>query len=308
MIRDPLLYRYAQLTVVFAAFVIFAGAMVTSTGSGMAVPDWPQSFGTWTPKMEGGVFYEHGHRAVAGALGLLVMVLALWAWVKEPRGWARIISWGALIAVLVQAALGGLTVLLGTFNEWTHTSPVVSSLHATLAQLLFATLVAFATVNAPGWWSQAPRRNAPRSLALQGAALSILVLVQIVLGAVMRHQQAGLIISDFPLNHGHLLPFFENWLVGLNFAHRVGAWTLAIWGTWFAWGVASDVELDPWVRRPAMFLLAAITLQFFLGASVVWTRLMWPLLTSAHVVGGSLVFTSSLVLAIRLRRVARPLV
>jgi cytochrome c oxidase assembly protein subunit 15 len=300
----PALWRYTQFTVAWAAFVIFAGAMVTSTGSGMAVPDWPQSFGTWMPKMTGGVFYEHGHRMVAGTLGILVLVLALWAAAAERRRWARMITWGALIAVVLQALLGGLTVLIGTFRDWTHTHPGVSSVHATLAQGVFALLVSYATVGAPGWLGAADRRAVKPSLARWATGLACLVYAQIMLGAAMRHLQAGLVIYDFPLNYGRVIPPFYNGLVVLNFAHRCGAWILATAGTGFAWRIASDKGLDPWARRPAAVLLAAILVQFLLGASVVWTKLTHPVLTSAHVVGGAVVFTSSVVLALRLNRLA----
>jgi len=302
---DLRLHRYTQWTAVFAAFVIFAGAMVTSTGSGMSVPDWPQSFGTWTPDMKGGVFFEHGHRLVAGALGLLVLALALWAAAREPRRWARMLTWGALIAVLAQAALGGLTVLRGTFFDWGHTDPIVSAMHASLAQALLATLVAYATVSAPGWHSAAPRAKAPMGLALGAAALALGVFVQIVVGAVMRHQQAGIIIYDFPLSYGHIIPPFYNGLVALNFAHRVGGWLLASLGGGFALRVAVDRSLDPWVRRPAGLFLGAVLAQFLLGASVVWTRLELPVLTSAHVLGGSALLCTAMVLALRLRSLSR---
>jgi cytochrome c oxidase assembly protein subunit 15 len=299
-------HRYAQFVVVFAAFVIFAGAMVTSTGSGMAVPDWPQSFGTWMPPMQGGVFYEHGHRMLAGTLAVLVTVLAFWSWVSESRGWARAISWGAFIAVLIQAALGGLTVLLGTFNNWDHTDPVMSTLHASTAQALFALLVTYAVVSAPGWASQAPRRPASLGLAGKAAWLPILVYAQIVVGATMRHQHAGLIIYDFPLSYGHIIPPFYNGLVALNFAHRVGAWAVFFASWALGLKVLRDPESDPWVRWPAKLLLMAVSAQFLLGASAVWTKLTMPALTSTHVLGGSVVFTTSLVLALRLRRLATP--
>jgi cytochrome c oxidase assembly protein subunit 15 len=301
-------HRYAQFVVVFAAFVIFAGAMVTSTGSGMAVPDWPQSFGTWTPKMEGGVFYEHGHRMVAGTLAILVTVLAFWSWIAEKRTWVRAIAWGAFITILIQAALGGLTVLLGTFHDWDHTDPLVSTLHASTAQALFALLVTYAVVSAPGWLSTSPRRSAGNALADKASWLPILVYTQIVIGAAMRHQHAGLIIYDFPLSYGRLIPPFYNGLVVLNFAHRLGGWAVFVAAWVLGLKVLRDRELDSWVRRPAKFLLLAVSAQFLLGASAVWTKLTLPALTSAHVVGASVVFATSLVLALRLRHlaVARP--
>lgn len=299
-------HRYAQFTVAFAAFVIFAGAMVTSTGSGMAVPDWPQSFGTWTPKMEGGVFYEHGHRVVAGTLGLLIIGLALWSSVSEPRAWAKKLSWAAVGVVVLQALLGGLTVLLGTYYDWDHTHPVVSTAHASLAQALFALLVTYAVVSAPGWHSKAPRRGVSADLAGKAAWLPILVYAQIVVGAAMRHQHAGLIIYDFPLSYGHIIPPFYNGLVVLNFAHRLGGW-LVFGGAWvLGLRLLRNAEMDPWVKRPALVLVVAVTAQFLLGASAVWTKLTVPALTSTHVLGGSVVFTSSLVVALRLRHLSQP--
>ena len=172
---DRLLYRFSALTAVFAAFVVFAGAMVTSTGSGMSVPDWPQSFGTWTPVMKGGVFYEHGHRVVAGTLAVLVGVLSIWAAFRERRAWARVLTWGALIAVLAQAALGGLTVLRGTYYGWNHTDPLFSTLHAALAQALLATLVAYATVSAPGWSARATRARVAPVWGRLAVGLAVLV-------------------------------------------------------------------------------------------------------------------------------------
>jgi len=278
--------------------------MVTSTGSGMAVPDWPQSFGTWTPVMKGGVLFEHGHRMVAGTLAFLVLLLSVLAAFTEKRGWARILTWGALVAVLAQAILGGLTVLRGTYFGWGHTDPVVSTLHAILAQALLATLVAYATVSAPGW---AQRRSYSRiSARFSWAAMGLVVLVftQIVVGAVMRHQQAGFIIPDFPLSYGHIIPTFYNGLVALNFAHRVGGTLLLTLGGAFALRVAMDSKVDLWARRPAQLLAGVILAQFMLGASVVWTHLQMPVLTSVHVLGGSVLLATSVVLAIRLRALA----
>lgn len=297
-------HRYAQFTVALAAFVIFAGAMVTSTGSGMAVPDWPQSFGTWTPKMDGGVFYEHGHRMVAGTLGFLIVILAAWTGLSNVDGKLKRLALAALLVVILQGLLGGLTVLFGTYYGWDHTHPVISTAHASLAQALFALLVTYAVTSAPGWSSKAPRRGVDEKIAARAAWLPILVYAQIVVGAAMRHQHAGLIIYDFPLSYGHIIPPFYSGLVALNFAHRVGGWLVFFSALALGTKLLSDAELDPWIRRPAEILILAVTTQFFLGASAVWTKLTVPLLTSTHVIGGSIVFTTSLVVALRLRRLS----
>src|SRR5437667_2183294 len=108
-------------------FLIFVGGLVTSTGSGLSVPDWPLSYGRLMPPMVGGIFYEHGHRMVASAVGLLTVVLAVWLSRREPRAWVRRLGYAALAAVVAQGVLGGLTVifLLPT---------AVSVAHACLAQ------------------------------------------------------------------------------------------------------------------------------------------------------------------------------
>src|SRR5216684_2300424 len=117
----PLRYRemesawlrgFTKLVAASTLFLIFAGAMVTSTGSGLAVPDWPLSFGKFMPPMVGGVFFEHSHRMVATFVGLLTIGLVVWIRKQEPRDWVRKLATGALAIILVQGCLGGMTVLL----------------------------------------------------------------------------------------------------------------------------------------------------------------------------------------------------
>ena len=105
------LHRFAVATAVATLFLIFAGGLVTSTESGLSVPDWPLSYGRLMPPMVGGVFYEHGHRMVATAVGILTILLAVWLSRREPRAWVRRLGYAALAAVVAQGVLGGLTVL-----------------------------------------------------------------------------------------------------------------------------------------------------------------------------------------------------
>src|SRR5712692_790592 len=107
------LNRYA-IFVAFATFLlIIAGALVTSNDAGLSVPDWPTSFGNFRmPRMVGGVKFEHGHRMIAAFVGVLTVFLAAWLWVSEPRRWVRRLGGLAVLTVIAQAALGGLTVLL----------------------------------------------------------------------------------------------------------------------------------------------------------------------------------------------------
>ena len=84
------LHRFALLTAAVTFVLIFVGGLVTTTGSGLAVPDWPLSFGQVFPPMVGGVLYEHGHRLTAALVGVLTTVLAIWIWVREQIGRAHV--------------------------------------------------------------------------------------------------------------------------------------------------------------------------------------------------------------------------
>ncbi len=139
-------HRFAVFTAVFAFFVLIAGALVTSNDAGLSVPDWPLSYGSLFPPMVGGIFYEHGHRMVAACLGIFSIVLAAWLWRVESRGWLRWLGIAAVGGVVAQGLLGGLTVKF-------FLPPPVSSAHATLAQIFFATIVSIAFFTS-GWWER----------------------------------------------------------------------------------------------------------------------------------------------------------
>src|SRR3989338_8683449 len=129
--------RFSILTAVCTFFLLIAGALVTSTGSGLAVPDWPRSFGTFFPPMEGGILFEHGHRMAAGTVAIMTFTLMIWLWKSEPRRWLCWLGTSAAAAVLLQALLGGLTVLM-------KLPPQVSIAHAVLAQTFFCITVTLA--------------------------------------------------------------------------------------------------------------------------------------------------------------------
>ena len=136
------LHRYTKLVVAATVLLIAAGGMVTSTGSGLSVPDWPTTYG-WSMfsfpfnKWVGGIFYEHGHRLIASTVGFLTVILAIWTWRVDPRAWVRRLGFSALGAVILQGLLGGITVLL-------FLPPAVSIGHAALAQLFFCITLSLA--------------------------------------------------------------------------------------------------------------------------------------------------------------------
>ncbi len=291
------LHRYAQLLAACTFLLIVAGGLVTSTGSGLAVPDWPLSFGRVFPRMEGGVLYEHGHRLVASAIGLLTIGLVILARYREPRAWVRRLAWIALGTVILQGVLGGTTVLL-------RLPDAVSVAHAGLAQLFFALTVAFAVVTSPRW-GEAPASPGPdaaltRTLTVAAAAS---VYVQILLGAIVRHTGAGLAIPDWPLSFGRLVPEFGSSLVAWHYLHR---WFALVPTALIAWTAARILRRhpDPWLTRPALALLALVALQIALGALTIWKqKAVTP--TTAHVATGALVFVTSVLLALRAHRMLR---
>ncbi|HET7219130.1 MAG TPA: COX15/CtaA family protein [Vicinamibacterales bacterium] len=293
------LHRYIKLVAASTVLLIAAGGMVTSTDSGLSVPDWPNTYGQFMfsfpfEKMVGGIFYEHGHRMIASTVGFLTIVLAAWLWLVEPRRWLRWLGIAALGAVILQGVLGGITVL------FLLPAPV-SIGHAGLAQLFFCTTVSLALFTSPGWRA---RQDAVDDATLRRVALATTALVycQILAGATMRHIEAGMAIPDFPLAFGHLVPPFWNAGIAVHFAHRVGAAlvTIAVLAT--AGHVFYHHRTRRELARPAALLILFVLAQVTLGAFVVWTGLQ-PVINTAHVVNGALVLATSLVLTLRSYRV-----
>jgi cytochrome c oxidase assembly protein subunit 15 len=297
-----LLHLFAALVAASTAVLIFAGGLVTSTGSGLSVPDWPNTYGWFMfsfplDKMVGGIRYEHTHRLIASTVGFLILVLAGWLWRSEPRGWVRGLGYTALAAVITQGVLGGITVL------WYLPDPI-SIAHASLAQIVLCLTMAIALVTSPGWQrAYATKGAAPDDRVLQRvAALTTgVVYLQIVVGATMRHTDAGLAIPDFPLAFGHLIPPHWDAKIAVHFAHRVGALAVSLCVVATTWHVFYHHRLRRELRRPSMLLLVLLATQITLGA---WTILSGRhfVINSLHVVTGAAVLVTSLVLTLRAHR------
>jgi cytochrome c oxidase assembly protein subunit 15 len=297
--RGPWRHRFALFTCLSTLFLIFAGGMVTSTGSGLSVPDWPLSYGEFFPPMVGGIFYEHGHRMVAASVGMLMLALAIWTWRSEERRWVRRLALVALLAVVVQAILGGITViyLLPT---------AVSVSHAGLANLFFCMTVVLAVTTGRGWFQPAPpaREPAPgdrRRLRTLAISTTVILYVQILLGAVMRHTQSGLAISDFPLSMGRIIPPLGDPQVAIHFAHRAWAVVVLLVAAVTVRRVLRRHRGTPDLVRPAVALSVLLTAQVILGAFSVWTAKA-PVVTTFHVAGGSASLAVALLLSLRSAR------
>ncbi|HLH32066.1 MAG TPA: COX15/CtaA family protein [Terriglobia bacterium] len=293
------LHRFAVFTVCCIAILIFVGGLVTSTESGLSVPDWPTTYG-WNMftfpycKWVGGIFYEHGHRIIASCVGFLTVVLTSWMWLREKRAWVRWLSTAALGAVILQGILGGLTVLF-LLPAW------ISTLHACLAQTFFCTVIALAVVTSPRWKRGLPiMQSRAENIPLQAlcAMTTSAVYMQLILGALMRHTNSGLAIPDFPLALGHIIPPFTSNKVVIHFAHRMGAVVVASMIVWTFSRIARAYSDQRLLFRPALIILVLLGVQISLGAVTVWTaKAVLP--TTAHVLTGALILGTLFLLTLR---------
>jgi cytochrome c oxidase assembly protein subunit 15 len=289
-------HRFAVVTAGMTLVLIFVGALVTSTGSGLAVPDWPLSFGQVFPPMVGGVLFEHGHRLVAAFVGLLTVTLMVLLAQWEPRPWVRWLARGAVLAVLLQGVLGGATVLL-------RLPLVVSVTHACLAQAFLCLVVTLAVCTAPSWQARPACQVKQQQPALWVLATLTtgLVYLQLILGALMRHMGAGLAIPDFPLAFGRLVPPLDTAAVAVHFVHRLGALVVSLCVWWTIARVLSQYRAARRILRPALLLGGLVLLQLTLGAFTIWSRrAVLPM--TAHVAVGAAVLATSVVLALRAAR------
>jgi cytochrome c oxidase assembly protein subunit 15 len=271
-------------------------------------------------KWVGGTFYEHSHRLVASAVGFLTVMLAVWLWLKEERRWLRWLGMAALAAVVLQGVLGGLRV--------TAMKDAIGVFHATLAQVFFALVCAIALVTSP-WWV----RNGAGNRALNGAAMppvpfavvSALVLIQLVLGASMRHQHAGLAIPDFPSAYGKVWPATDGASVAkynqergevqalnpittgsilLQMTHRAMALVILLSVAWLAGATLRRLGARSVMGRLALAWLGLIVAQACLGAATIWTNKAADIAT-AHVAVGALSLAAGTVLTLMAARYAQ---
>jgi heme A synthase len=176
---------WSVFTVAWALLLLFAGANVTTTRSGDAIPSWPQP---WLPRdFSTPALIEWSHRGVAAWMGFFTLVLAVWAQYGTAPRTARRVAWSALVLVVVQAAVGGLRVRM--VSDGLDASPVwLKVVHAVTGQLYFCALVAVATLLAPRRERQPRGLTAEAMSVMRGASLAVLLLlVQLVLGALGRH-------------------------------------------------------------------------------------------------------------------------
>lgn len=195
-VHSPWPNRFAIVTAASTLMLIFVGGLVTNTGAGLAVPDWPTTFGynmflyPWS-QMVGGVFYEHSHRLIGSIVGLLTLALAIALWVKEPARAPRWLGVAAVGAVIIQGVLGGLRVILISGGS------ELALIHGLLAQAFFALTVGLVVLTSAEW------KHRPRQVVVAdtGAVKRLCLLttgfvyLQIFFGGMLTH------IGDWTIAH-----------------------------------------------------------------------------------------------------------
>ncbi len=352
---------FAALTALSTLALIMLGGLVTSHGVGMAVPDWPTSYGYNMfafpiSKWVGGVFYEHTHRLVATYVGTLVVILTRWlggrqackpllivglveiiagfallkisddlkgagyflsgiggvvllagcAWVHNERAEGALpkLGWICFWLVQIQGLLGGLRVSL-------HLDQI-GIVHAALAQMFFTALCVIVLMTTQ-WWKQLVERR--REAFENGAifrvlfpAVTLIIFAQLILGATMRHQHAGLAIPDFPLayhkiwppmdaesvaryNALRMDPLADNpitaFQIALQMAHRIMALVIFCAVISCAWLARRNFGPAHAMARWSLLWAGMILLQVVLGAATIWTNKAADIAT-AHMVLGAL--------------------
>ena len=314
------LNRFAWLTCAATLFLICSGGMVTSKGVGLAVPDWPTTFGYNmflfpVSKWVGGILFEHTHRLIASVVGFLTIILAVWIWRAEHRQWVRNLGVIAVAAVVLQGFLGGLRV--------TMLKDEIGIFHACVAQAFLGLLVFIALVTTSFWRSFGVRGHvrafesgdmSPQSkiapLKMLAIAITVAIYGQLALGATMRHQHRDLSILDFPTANGAWLPdtsaaalvkinawrdahalsdvtAFQIWL---QMAHRFLALGIAIALVAFAFRVFRDARDISILRRLTILWAIFLFLQIALGAWTIWSNKAADVAT-AHVAMGALMLS-----------------
>jgi cytochrome c oxidase assembly protein subunit 15 len=364
---NPWLHRFAVVTAAATLALIGIGGLVTSRGVGMAVYDWPTSYGynmfalpihLW----KGGVFYEHTHRLWASFVGVLVVALARWLGGRRARlplaivgltevlggiaifsfwpdlkgtghfltgiggvvllasaVWVRnepaqrplpMLGWLLFALVQVQGLLGGLRVVL--FKD------EIGIFHASLAQLFFVLTCAVVLLTHRKWSEFVRRRAEQGEAARIGPApglisglfvcATVLIFLQLILGAAMRHQHAGLAIPDFPLAYGKLWPAMDPdsvarynaqrleitsvnsitaFQIVLQMAHRMVAVLILGGVIGCAWTAVRQLSWRSALAKGSVFWLGLIAVQAGLGAATVLTNKAADVAT-AHVLAGAL--------------------
>ena len=285
---------------------------MTTYDAGMAVPDWPNTYGynlflyplsTW---FHGpwGLFIEHGHRLLGSLVGLLAIAFLISTWWCQQARSLRVLSAIALVAVIVQGLLGGMRVIADEVQ--------LAKIHGCFGPAFFAFAVSLATITSRRWRESVSQPSAALAKVERLAIITtVLAYAQLVLGSQLRHLPVGATPGDFRMALMFHLATAAALLV------HIGLLAASIW---------REFRRESWLFRPATGLLALIAVQLALGAATWVTKYGWPSMlagydftagyvvqadsqqqawiTTAHVAVGSLILATSLLITVRAARLA----
>jgi cytochrome c oxidase assembly protein subunit 15 len=312
------LHIWTLLTLAATLFLLCSGGIVTSKGVGMSVPDWPTTYGYNmflfpVSKWVGGIFYEHTHRLVASGVGLMTLVLSAWLLAADSRRWVKWLGVAVFLAVCLQGLLGGLRVTL--FKD------EIGIFHALLAQGFLCAVGILAVATSPafrrGDWDIFNPDPVLKNLVL---GTTVLVFLQLGLGATMRHEHAGLSIPDFPLAYGRWIPDTspaavekinaarvdagepptKALFIWMQMAHRAVA-VLIVLGAAAVFRRASRASRLRMTKSWSAAWLAMIGIQAGLGAWTIWSGKAADIATT-HMALGALTLLLGAVFSFRLCR------
>jgi len=261
--------------------LIFIGGLVTTTHSGLAVPDWPLSYGRFFLPMTGGILFEHGHRLVAATIGFLTLLLAIFLTLKDSRSWVKKWGWTAVGFVILQGIFGGMTVLF-------KLPPLISIIHACMAQTFLCLVVALTVWTSPTWI----KKGEPAPLSEEGRIplhqLSVILFgvlfLQLVLGAILRHTGWGILL------------------------HITGAILVALCAAWIYKDVGTYHHGLTSIRPFSLAIIVVVGIQILLGfmsflflttsSGPVNTPFRFVALITSHVFFGALLLGLSMILVL----------
>jgi cytochrome c oxidase assembly protein subunit 15 len=297
----PFLFAFCVFALCWITLLLFAGGFTTSIKAGMAFLDWPLSNGSVNPEgwlTESDKMAEHSHRLLGMKIGLLSIGLLIWTWLREERASVRMLARVLVLVVVLQGVMGGARVRFDQLNTLSENNLVAQSFavaHACGAQIVLGLLVALTITSSRRWIERQAGLSAPvpNSIKRWGVIACASIFLQILLGAIMRHADAGLAIAQFPqARPGSLLPADWNFDVSIHFAHRVGAIIVTVILLAYLsklWGHTATRKALAW---GAILIILVLNLQIYLGALTIWTAKN-PHVATAHMLLGAFLLAST---------------
>ena len=297
----PFLFLFCLFALAWITLLLFAGGMTTSIKAGMAFLDWPLSNGSINPDgwlTESDKMAEHSHRLLGMKIGLLSIALLIWTYLRESREWVRTLARVLVWVVILQGVLGGSRVRFDQLNIMSENNLLAQSfavMHACGAMIVLGILVALTLANTRRWIESTAGLDLamPRGVKRWGIIATAAIFLQILVGAIMRHADAGLAIPTFPLASANsVFPAYWSFGIGIHFAHRIGAIIVTVILLLFLgklWGSPSAKRA---LGYGALLVAAILGLQIFLGALTIWT-LKNPYAATAHQLVGAFLLAST---------------